>query len=52
MTRATLDYLLRLAIEHRDEAARGMIESGESSPDWGEAAAAVRELLEYRQLAA
>ena len=46
MTPATLDYLLRLAIQHRDEAAQWMIESGEPSPAWGEAAAAVNELLD------
>ena len=52
MTPATLDYLLRLAIQDRDEAARRMVESGEPCPAWGEAAAAVRELLEMRQRAA
>lgn len=52
MTPATMDYLTRLAIQHRDEAARGMVESGMPSPDWGEAAVAVRELLEMRQRAA
>jgi hypothetical protein len=48
MTHATLDYLLRLAIQHRDEAALEMIESGMPSPEWGEAAAAVKELLEMK----
>lgn len=52
MTPATLEYLLRLAIQHRDEAARGVIESGMPSPAWGEAAAAVRELLILRQRSA
>ncbi len=48
MTRATLDYLLRLAIADRDQHARRMIEAGEECPDgaYGEASAAVRELLE------
>ena len=45
MTPATLGYLLRLALADRDQHARHMIESGEPSPAWGEAAAAVKELL-------
>ncbi len=53
MTRETLDYLLRLAIAHRETLAHQMIRSGEENcPAWGEAAAAVRELLELRQRAA
>lgn len=47
MTRETLDYLLRLAIADRDNHARAQIHSGEPrSAAWGQAAAAVRELLE------
>ena len=53
MTRATLDYLLRLAMADRDKLAEYLIWRGEShSPAWGEAAAAVKELLEMRQRAA
>ena len=54
MTTATLDYLLRLALADRDKHARRMIEAGEEGPDevWGEAAAAVKELLEMSQRAA
>jgi hypothetical protein len=48
MSRETVDYLLRLAIADRDRRARHMVESGEPSPAWGEAAAAVRELLDMR----
>lgn len=51
MTNSTLEYLLRLALADRDQHARHMIESGEPSPAWGEAAAAVKELLEMRQRA-
>ena len=53
MTPATLDYLLRLAIEDRDKLAEYLVHRGEShSVEWGEAAAAVKELLEMRQRAA
>ena len=52
MTPATLDYLLRLAIQHRDEAALASLGDDRMSPAWGEAAAAVKELLEMRQRAA
>jgi len=52
MTKPTLEYLLRLALADRDQHARHMIESGTPSPAWGEAAAAVKELLEMRQRAA
>ena len=45
MTRATLDYLLRNAIGHRDALALAMLGSDQPSPAWGEAAAAVKELL-------
>ena len=50
MTPATLDYLLRLALTDRDQHAQRMIEAGEEGPDevWGEASAAVKELLEMR----
>ena len=50
MTPATLNYLLRLALADRDQHARRMIKAGEEGPDeaWGEAAAAVKELLEMR----
>jgi hypothetical protein len=51
MTTPTKDYLLRLAIADRDKLARAMVD-GSVSPAWGEAAAAVRELLEMRQWAA
>ena len=37
-----------LAMADRDQHARRMIEAGEPSPAWGEAAAAVKELLEMR----
>lgn len=47
MTTPTLDYLLRLAIADRDALALKMMESDDRpSPTWGEAAAAVKELLE------
>ena len=52
MTRATIDYLLRNAIGHRDALALEMLNSDTPSPAWGEAAAAVKELLEMRQRAA
>jgi hypothetical protein len=53
MTTATIDYLLRLAIAHREALAHQMIRSGEENcPAWGEASAAVKELLEMRQRAA
>lgn len=53
MTPATRDYLLGLAIERRDAAAQAMMEHGqETSPTWGQAAAAVRELLELPTTAA
>lgn len=45
MTPSTLSYLLRLAISDRDELAARMID-GDLAPAWGEAAVAVRELLE------
>ncbi len=48
MSGATIDYLLRLALADRDRHARHMIESGTPSPAWGEAAAAVKELLEMK----
>lgn len=48
MTPATLDYLVRVAIQDRDESARRMVESGVPCPAWGEAAAAVRELLDMK----
>jgi len=49
MTAATRDYLLRLAIEDRDRLAEYLVHRGEShSPAWGEAAAAVKELLEMK----
>lgn len=47
MTRATRDYLLFLALRERDQHATRLIDTGEEySPEWGQAAAAVRELLE------
>jgi len=53
MTTATLDYLLRIAIAHRETLAHQMIRSGEDNcPAWVEAAAAVKELLTLRQRAA
>jgi len=48
MTRETLDYLLRLAIAHRDALALASLGEDRMSPAWGEAAAAVRELLDMR----
>jgi len=45
MSSATLDYLLRLAIDHRDALALAALGEDRMSPAWGEAAAAVRELL-------
>ena len=47
MTRQTIDYLLRNAIGHRDALALEMLGSDTPSPAWGEAAAAVKELLEF-----
>ena len=52
MTRETLDYLLHLAIAHRDALALASLGDDRMSPAWGEAAAAVREILELRQRAA
>ena len=53
MTPATMDYLLRIAIDDRDKLALEMVQSDTLHSDlWGEAAAAVKELLEYRQRAA
>lgn len=47
MTRATRDYLLFLALRERDQHAARLIDTGEEySPEWGQAAAAVREVLE------
>lgn len=49
MTRATRDYLLFLALRERDQRAARLIDTGEEySPEWGQAAAAVRELLEVK----
>lgn len=49
MTRGTMDYLLRLALADRDKLAREMIQSDTLHSDlWGEAAAAVKELLEMK----
>jgi len=48
MSSATLDYLLRLAIEDRDKLAKVMISMNMPLPAWGEAAAAVKELLEMK----
>ena len=47
MTRQTIDYLLRNAIADRDALALEMLGSDTPSPAWGEAAAAVKELLEF-----
>lgn len=47
MTHATRDYLLRLALADRDKLARAMVDGG-PCPAWGEAAAAVKELLEMK----
>jgi hypothetical protein len=53
MTPTALDYLLRLAMADRDALALASLGEDRMSPAWGEAAAAaVRELLEYRQRAA
>lgn len=46
MTPATRDYLLRIAIAHRDALARASMGDDRMTPAWGEAAAAVKELLE------
>lgn len=47
MTCTTLNYLLTLALAAKDRASRELIATGSShSPDWGQAAEAVRELLE------
>jgi hypothetical protein len=55
LTRATLDYLLRLAMADRDQHARRVIADEDNGnltvaldEAWGEAAAAVRELLDMR----
>jgi hypothetical protein len=55
MTKPTLEYLLRLAIADRDKHAAALIGNGDTfghGAAWGEAAAAVKELLEMRQRAA
>ena len=52
MTPATLDYLLRLALADRDALALASLGEYRMSDAWGEAAAAVKELLEMRQRAA
>ena len=52
MTPATLDYLLRLALADRDAKALASLGEDRMSEAWGEAAAAVRELLEMSQRAA
>lgn len=53
MTPATRDYLLSIAIERRDAAAEQMMRHGhDTSPAWGQATAAVRELLELPTTAA
>lgn len=47
MTPQTRAYLLNLALREKETAAQDLIRTGEeTSPAWGEAAAAVRELLE------
>lgn len=49
MTQQTINYLLRLAIADRDQHAQRMIEAGEENcPAWGEASAAVKELLDLQ----
>ena len=48
MTTATLDYLLRLALADRDAKALASLGEDRMSEAWGEAAAAVKELLEMR----
>jgi hypothetical protein len=45
MTTATIDYLLRLALADRDKLALASLGDDRMSPAWGEAAAAVKELL-------
>ena len=52
MTPATLDYLLRLAMADRDAKALASLGEDRMSEAWGEATAAVRELLDMRQRAA
>ena len=53
MTPATRDYLLSIAIERRDAAAHAMMQHGmETSAAYGQAAAAVRELLDLPTTAA
>lgn len=53
MTAATRDYLLSIAIERRDAAAHAMMQHGhDTSAAWGQAAAAVQELLEMPTTAA
>ena len=52
MSGETLDYLLRLAMADRDARALASLGEDRMSPEWGEAAAAVRELLILRQRAA
>ena len=48
MTRATMDYLLRLALADRDAKALASLGEDRMSEAWGEAAAAVKELLAAR----
>ncbi len=53
MTRTTLDYLLRLALREKENAALSLLVTHEgTSKAYGEAAAAVKELLTLRQRAA
>ena len=52
MTPATLDYLLRLALADRDALALASLGEDRMPSAWGEASAAVMELLEMRQRAA
>lgn len=49
MTRETLDYLLRLALREKENAALSLLVTHEeTSKAYGEAAAAVKEILEER----
>jgi len=49
LTPTTLEYLIRIAMAHRDALALASLGDDRMSPAWGEAAAAVRELLTLRQ---
>ncbi len=46
MTPATLQYLLTLALREKEAAAKILVETGETSVTYGQAAFAVRQILD------